>query len=162
MALRRIARRPVRGRALAIAGLALSVTWIAIVAVLALLTSILATTPASRDSQGAIDHRGTLGVQALRTGDCAQLPDTVGRMTNAVTVLPCAQSHNAQVFSIGTATDVAYPGAQPLEQEALAACATALPASASAAMRVVTLVPDQSSWAHGLRTRVCLLLDTQA
>jgi hypothetical protein len=162
VALRRVARRPLRGRGLAIAALAVSGAWVIIAAALVVLTMVLGTTTASRDSVGAIDHRGSLGAQSLRTGDCAQLPTDLTKITDVVTVLPCAQSHNAQVFSTGESTDTAYPGSAQLEQEGLAACATSLPSSATASMQVVTLVPDETSWANGRRTRVCLLLDPQA
>jgi hypothetical protein len=160
-ALRRIALRGRRGRGLAIAGLGLSAMWTVAVVIAVLIPLYLSLNGASRNSSGVITHKGSISALDLRIDDCVQLPSKLGPLAT-VTVIPCSQPHNGQVYTTIQATEADYPGVTPLEQQGFAACDAALPGflgTAASSLQVVALVPNQVSWASGDRVQTCVAVN---
>jgi hypothetical protein len=149
-----------KGKSLAIAGIALSVAWIA-----ALVVAILSDhSGANRAADGTVTQQGTVLVLDLHVGDCAQDPGT-GRLT-VVTVVPCDQPHTAQVVARADIADDAYPGDSTAAADAGTACADAVKVTVDQAkvtdtMELVAAHPDAGAWDKGTRAATCLLTDAQ-
>ncbi len=158
-ALRRIGRGERRGRGLAIAGIALSVMWtIVYVGVFAYHSG----RQPARDTSGTITRQGQLSPVELRTGDCLRVPRELNGVIHALTVLPCAQPHNGQVFTILQAPDGPYPGNVELQTAALNACAMAAPSflgTDHTLLETVAFFPSEKGWGLGSRDEHCLLMD---
>jgi hypothetical protein len=160
IALGKIRQVPQRGKGLAIAGLVLSVLWLA-----GLTTSIVinATNQANQSPNGQITGRGNLSVFSLREGDCFDNP-TSGSVTT-VTAIPCDQAHNAQVFAQFDAMNAStYPGSSALQAEATHGCNADITgnvdkAKVPATMTIRFIFPLQGSWNLGHRTVSCLLVN---
>jgi Domain of unknown function (DUF4190)/Septum formation len=164
VALVRIGQVPQKGKRLAIAGLVLSVLW------LAGLTSAIAYNAASQAhrsaSSGQITQPGSMNIFSLRVGDCFNNPGSGGVTT--VTAIPCDQAHNAQVFAeFNAANSTSYPGSSALRQEATNGCNSRVAGSVNKAkvtdsMSIRFLYPLAGSWAIGHRGISCLLVNSTA
>jgi hypothetical protein len=129
IALRRIRRSGRPGRALAIAGIALSCLW-----------SILVGTgvaqylfgSAKRSPSGTVTAAGDIFLADVRVGDCvSSLPTGDVRILH---VLPCHEPHAGEVYHIGSLPSGAYPGDDQVRAFAINECRMTLP-------RAETLVP---------------------
>jgi hypothetical protein len=153
VALRRIASRHTRGRGLAIAGGILGVLGtiaLAVVGTVLVLTALAgralpADVPAARDAHA----------QQLVTGNClATIPDDGS--VDTVRVVPCAQSHEAQVITeYSFAENAVWPGQQSADARVARACVLD-DTEITAGVRTVTWSPTERSWAGGDRIGLCL------
>jgi hypothetical protein len=160
-ALRRIGRGERRGRGLAIAGLVLSLVWtIVYVGVFAYHSG----RKPARDTSGAITRQGQIPPVELRIGDCLRVPRQFTGVIRTLTVVPCAQPHNGQVFTILRAPDGPYPGDVAMQTTALNACKRAAPAflgTDQSLLHAVAFFPRAAGWSLGDRAERCLLVDRE-
>jgi hypothetical protein len=158
-ALRRIGRGERRGRGLAIAGIALSAVWTVVyVGVFAYHSG----RQPARDTSGSITRQGQISPIALRNGDCVRLPREVTGVIHALTVVPCAQSHNGQVFTTLQEPDGPYPGDVAVKTAARNACIAAARSflgTDQTLLHVVAFFPHEKGWTLGDRGQHCLLVD---
>ena len=165
IALRKIKRFGLRGRGLAIAGLAMSGFWVVVVIVAIVAAN---TGKATRSATtGVITHRGHMNAFSLRVGDCFDNP-TGANTVNTVTAIPCDQPHNAQIYAKFrlTGSDLSYPGAAVVGRRARGGCNARIgsvdKAITTSAMTVRILLPDETSWAAGQRTVSCMIVNPTA
>jgi hypothetical protein len=103
------------------------------------------------------EQAGAATLFRLQTGDCFHSPaGTAGRTVeiNDVTTVPCAESHDGEVFAVVThpaAKDVAYPGDEAVADFAAAECLTRFPGYTGGSyddsdLQVATVRPDRDSW----------------
>ena len=72
-----------------------------------------------RDASGQITIGGSVGVLRLSPGDCFLLgSDEI----EAVDAVPCAESHQAEVFAVFDLADTEWPGSASIEQIAKSGC----------------------------------------
>lgn len=140
-----------KGRALAIAGLVLSLVWIAAGAA-------VATTIYKRD-------RGTVATEDLSIGECIKdLPDSASRVSRA-TLVACDQPHIGEVFAVIPVPGDSFPGETQLTSQddacnpKLASYAPGLPDDFDYDLSFV--YPTAESWADGDRSLVCILRTDQ-
>ena len=153
VALRRIARRQLRGRGLAIAGGILGgvgTVALAVVVTVTVLTSA-ATRPLPADVPAARDARA----QQLVTGNClATLP--ADGPVDSVRVVPCAEPHEAQVVTeYSFAANAVWPGQEDADERVARACVLD-DSEIAAGVRTVTWSPTERSWSDGDRVGLCL------
>lgn len=167
VALVRIRNNPQqRGKGLAIAALILSGLWVVALIVILIVAAALST-PQRSSTTGQITQKGTASVFTLRTGDCFQNPGTQAVVTT-VTVVPCTQAHNAQVFAQFPATGgSSYPGLAALREQAKQGCRSRVATNINRSlvtnsMTIQFLYPESDSWASGERAIRCLIVDSSA
>ena len=162
LALRRIKRTGQRGRGLAIAGIVLSVVWIVIFVVIAVVGNLSNATRSS--STGRITHSGNLSVFSLAVGDCFNNPPGATSLTT-VTAIPCTQAHNAQIYAKFDVSGsfVSYPGTSALTRLATSGCNARIgsldKSKITNSMMVRFLYPLSNSWLSGNRTVACMIYD---
>jgi hypothetical protein len=155
----RTSQRRRRGRGLAIAGLAASAVWIVVVVVLVV---VAVERQPVRSADGTVVRQGTTSPENLRVGDCVKLPVLTGQTVDNITITPCSNLHNAQVFTIVNSTDASYPGDSTLEQQGLQNCQAQAPTflgTSSTSLDVAVFVPTKSLLDNGDRGERCLLVD---
>ena len=113
---------------------------------------------AKRDESGLITEPGQVGVLRLEPGDCFFFD---GDDIESVAAVPCADQHEAEVFSIFDLGDGDWPGANAVEQVAINSClARFRPATGidfdPTQLGVTGLAPSESSWSDD-RTVICVL-----
>jgi hypothetical protein len=158
--IRRIRRGERRGMGLTVAGLVLSGVWIAVV--VAIIAFTAGRQPVRNSDNGTVTHQGQLSPTALHVGDCVRVPRELTGPVKSLTVVPCSQQHNGQVFATIQATQIAYPGTTALTQQGLSDCEQAYPAflgTDQTPLHVVAFVPEQTGWNNGDRGEHCLLVD---
>jgi hypothetical protein len=149
------------GKGLAIAGIALSGAWLVFFAIL---IGIAAANPSQPSSSGQLTRPETKNVLSLSTGDCFQYPGArIAILT--VTVVPCTQAHNAQVYAKFAATGSSYPGPGGLHQQAAPGCRSRMVGNLdksliTSTMTIQFLYPEPGSWAGGQRDISCLIVDS--
>jgi len=167
-ALRRIGRTDQGGKGLAIAGIVLSVAWIAVVAVLvagSVVGSPAPTSPGAAASPRVSSH--SVDPFALKTGDCFDNPTPTPGQTQTVTTVVqtlCDQPHNAQIFATFNVSGgiLSYPGSAKLVSLASTGCDARVRPSLDGtkltqSMTIRFLYPLESSWLAGHRTISCIV-----
>jgi putative regulator of septum formation len=90
----------------------------------------------------------------VRQGDCINTPNG-----QAVSVLPCATPHDAEVFATFTLPSSAWPGTAAVQQEASSGCVTRLSGylnpQLSISLAQTYVYPDKVAWKAGTRMVVC-------
>jgi hypothetical protein len=115
-----------------------------------------------RDATGAIVESGGVGVLELHIGDCVQLPDEIE--VASVEGVPCAQAHDAQVFSQFQLAGSAYPGDSNAQQQAGEGCYERWSAALGTTYEddvdrdFTTLYPTPDGWDAGDRSVSCLVV----
>jgi len=104
---------------------------------------------------GAVQYRQA-GVFSARAGECINLT-TSG---TEVHVIPCAGSHDAEVFGTFRLAGAAWPGTAAVQQQAASGCASRLtgylnPQLAATNLAQSYVYPGQRAWDTGERTVVC-------
>ncbi len=154
LTLRRTRSRGTRGRGLALAALVLGAVEL-VVAVPALVVALLA----ARSLQPLpVDLAAPRQAHArqLVVGSClGQLPND--GVVDLVTVVPCDQSHVAQVVST-TQLSGSWPGQRAVDGAVADTCRLTQ-AQVQAGDRLVTWAPTRSGWRQGDRTGLCLRVD---
>ncbi|GAA0805845.1 septum formation family protein [Spirilliplanes yamanashiensis] len=147
------ARKRNQKRGLAIAAIAISCAWALLIGIGAAIA--IAQSP-DRDADGALTSGGTAAVTELRAGDC--LNGAREGMVTDVSVVPCAQPHDAEVVGVHTMTGAAFPGAAAVEQAATEECGRLLDDYAGEkadAVDLLFLQPVAESWDRD-KTITCL------
>ena len=156
VALLQIPRKGQRGKPLAIAGIALSVVWVLVIAGVYF---VFARSTAHRDPKGNVTEAGQVLVTDLRTRDCLQkwAPAT---KTDQVDLTPCTSTHGAQVFKTFTVAGTTFPGDRQLKATANKDCPAALKAAVKpgedAKVKVGYFLPPEASWNNGHHDVVCV------
>lgn len=151
-----------RGRGLAIAGLVISVLWIAALA--AIIAAVIATS-AFRDETGAVTKGGNLSVDDVRAGDC--LKDFGEGNTFSVDAVPCTEPHKVQVYAVFDLADRAdFPGLQVVVDEAETGCTDRLADAVLAKVdsgeySVAYFHPQEGTWSRGDREVSCVVVAEQ-
>jgi Septum formation len=109
---------------------------------------------------------GATSVYSLRAGDCLQNPGAPLGITT-VTVVPCSQAHNAQVFAEFRVAGSGYPGTAALRQQSAQGCHARIAGNINQSlvtnsMTLQYLFPESQSWADGHRSITCLVVDSSA
>ena len=104
---------------------------------------------------GTVQHRQAAEF-SVRAGDCINLT-TSG---TEVHVVPCAGSHDAEVFGTFRLAGTAWPGTAAVRQRAASGCAGRLAGYLNPQLAVTNLAqsyvyPGQRGWDTGERTVVC-------
>ncbi len=124
------------------------VVWLAGIAVLALMAS---------GCDSGTDEAGASTLFRLQTGDCFRSSAGTASRTveiKDVTTVPCADTHDAEVFAVVThpaPKDAPYPGDDAVADFASGECLTLFPAYTGATyddsdLQVATVRPDNDSW----------------
>ena len=143
-----------RGRALAVAGLVLSLAWLA---------GFGALGAYSNAHPAADTAAGNVNPLELAVGDCFQQPPLTGQ-TSLPTVLKvsCNRSHNAVIVATVTPPNTAYPGISTLLDQAVALCHTQVLnylGRQLGRLNYAAFAPSQQRWESGYRTASCVLFD---
>jgi Septum formation/Domain of unknown function (DUF4190) len=143
-----------RGRGLAIAGIVLSILWVAGgVALVALSVDVARDTVAEAND--------------VKVGDCVQDAPDVDRAVIDLTVVPCAQPHQAEVVQVIMVPDSDFPGEAALARRAQDECPRALAdyspsAARDQSVRLLYTYPRQATWVLGDRQITCLAVHAGA
>ena len=142
-----------RGRAFAVAGVVLSLAWVAALGAYA--DRLQATTPAV-----------TVHWYDLAVGDCFLLPPMTGQTTrttvDTVLKVSCKQLHNAQMVATVQPYNADYPGDSTILDQSVAMCRTAVVNFLNrplGRLRYAAIAPGQTQWEAGYKNGSCLLFD---
>lgn len=175
IALLRIRDAPQRGKGLAIAGLILSSLWI-VLGILGIIGAAIGPQPRVAGSASPVPrptptNQSTHSTQGrtedvflLRPGDCFLNPNTALGV-DFVTVIPCTQPHDAQVFALFKATGTSYPGAPALKRQADPGCHARIAGNLDSSkltdtMNLNFLFPQAQAWLDGHRLITCIIVDS--
>ncbi len=148
VALVKIGKTHQKGKALAIAGIVLSVLWwVGIIALAAFVES----QQADRDDSGQIVKAGTLAFGDVREGDCLSLPDINGSAdvdANDVQGVPCGDPHNSETVAVIPINGEDYPGETALDEQSATECEQSVDAATSSNPEFVSLRirPVEAVW----------------
>jgi hypothetical protein len=147
-----------KGRGLAIAGVTISSIYFVAIAI-AVTVSLLS--GASRDASGQISDSGSVSINDLKVGDCVE--SLREGTAYAVTAVPCAQPHHAEVFAKFALTGSSYPGDTSVSSQAESGCSTRLDNYSSSAvddeaLDIYYFPPSRQSWSSD-KTVICLVVD---
>jgi uncharacterized RDD family membrane protein YckC len=115
-----------------------------------------------RDSNGVITTPQTISVNALRVGDCFDLPDPGSDLVATVHAVPCAQAHVYEVFFTGDMPDGDFPTSDAQASFATDNCTPAFEtyvglAYSDSVWNAFYIGPSEDTWAVGDRTVICQL-----
>ena len=135
---------------LAVVGLILGV-----IALVAVAVGVLAVVTHGFRPKTVVTYRPA-AVFGLRPGQCVNS----GTNALAVTVLSCAQPHDAEVFAAFSLPATGWPGTSAVQRDASNGCASRLssylnPQLATAALAQEYVYPNEAAWQAGQRTVVC-------
>jgi Domain of unknown function (DUF4190)/Septum formation len=159
VALGQIKKRNQKGRGMAIAGIVLSLVW-----TLACGGAIAygALSEPKRDTAGTVTDEGSVSSIDLKLGDCLKKLPAEGVVT-AVDVVPCSQSHGAEVYAEFNLSGTTYPGSDAVIKQSEEGCtkrADALKDSAQKddTLEIFYLYPHTSLvWNRGDHSVSCLV-----
>lgn len=145
-----------RGRTMALVGAGLGAFW---------LVALVVAAEAGVFEPATHPSRGTINLLALRQGDCLDsVPTRGGQPVGSGTIVPCADSHLAEVFDVSALPSGDYPGSDAALLLASAHCNDALPpylavsTAGTGGFQVLVLVPASAAeWHNGDHRMRCLL-----
>lgn len=151
-----------KGRGMAIAGITLSGLWVvvavAVVAVAALhgrFTNLSqpSSTPDVQASTGVID------IHDLAAGDCFNWPRG-SQSVSSITLIPCGQAHDTQVFAVWALSGSSYPGYDKVLQVATQGCLARRDrlTAVSTSLEISYFGLTQANWAFGDRSVYCVII----
>lgn len=73
----------------------------------------LANDESTRDGEGDVVEGGDVGALSLQVGDC--IDSTIEGPVDALPVVPCDQSHDAEVFAVFDMPDGDFPGPEAVQ-----------------------------------------------
>ncbi|MGW0436369.1 DUF4190 domain-containing protein [Micromonospora sp. NPDC003197] len=160
VALVQIRRRPYRGKGLAIAGLAVSASWVLL---FALFAAAIPGTDVDRDADGQVTNGGTVSTEQLRPGDCVNDLNENDYMVSDFPAVPCAEPHEGEVYAVVPLPEADWPGEREVARQAEQSCYVLLTRYATAVdpnlLDVFYLVPMERGWIRGNRDIVCIATD---
>ncbi|WP_026405594.1 septum formation family protein [Actinomadura rifamycini] len=146
-----------RGRSFAIAGIAASLAWSAIVYLLGPV-ALEALFAVERDRSGAISKPGTTLFSVLRKGDCFTGDDLPERL-RLVEAVPCTEPHTGEVLMRAALPDGPWPGGERAELATRVACGRELvrlrKSTAYPSLLPYFEVPNVVNWKTGDREAAC-------
>lgn len=117
------------GRKRAIAALVIDALWVVAFVVLVVLSflGVINLEDAQRDENGRVTETTLIPVTSLKVGDCFDEAATRGATeeassVNDVTVKPCSELHDFELYAVFEVADGSYPGEAALQNEANARC----------------------------------------
>ncbi|HEX8009135.1 MAG TPA: septum formation family protein [Trebonia sp.] len=138
-----------RGHGMAVAALVATATWIIAAGAVG---TVAVVTHGFKKPATIKYHEAS--VFKVRQGDCVNAPNG-----QAVSVLPCATPHDAEVFATFTLPGPAWPGTAAVQQEASSGCATRLSGylnpQLSISLGQTYVFPNEVAWNAGTRMVVC-------
>jgi hypothetical protein len=138
-----------RGHGMAVAGLVATAAWIIAAGAVG---SVAIVTHGFKKPAKVKYHEAS--VFKVQQGDCINIPNG-----QAVSVLPCASPHDAEVFATFALPRSAWPGTAAVQQDASSGCATRLSGylnpQLSISLTQTYVFPNKVSWSEGTRTVVC-------
>jgi hypothetical protein len=138
-----------RGHGMAVAALVTTATWIIVAGAVG---TVAVLTHGFKKPVTVKYHEAS--VFLVRQGDCVDTPNG-----QAVSVLPCASPHDAEVFATFMLPSSAWPGTAAVQQEASSGCDTRLSGylnpQLSISLTQTYVFPDKVAWNGGTRTVIC-------
>ena len=147
-----------KGRGMAIAGIILSGLWavvlVALVALHGQANAYLSQPTSSPDVQAST---GIVDIHDLAAGECFRWPHG---SVSSITLIPCGQAHNAQVFAVWTLSESSYPGYGQLLQVATQGCLARrdMLTATSASLEISEFGLTQANWDFGDRFVYCVII----
>lgn len=128
--------------------------------ILALTAAALSTVAPDRRPEDA-GSGSEVPIGAMAVGECAL---DLGTGQPVVTLVDCAEWHQAEVYAEADLGDGPYPGDDGVVEESQARCVDAaeglIPSSVDVSdLAVSVVVPDAASWAEGVTFARCVALD---
>jgi hypothetical protein len=123
----------------------------------------------ARDESGAVVEEGDESVFDLSVGDCFDDPEELEGLVSDLTLIPCDQAHDNEVFALvdhPAGDGDAFPGDDAMDTFAEEACLPAfeeyvgLPYEESV-FAYYPIKPTEETWADGDREVVCVLYEGQ-
>ena len=116
----------------------------------------------ARDSDGNIISASEISVFDLEQGDCFQDPDAAAVEVQRVRVVPCAESHDNEIYLAFDLADGAFPGAAEMDEEVDGRCFAAFEPFVGfdyfeSVLDFFAVTPTADSWENGDRTVYCAL-----
>jgi len=146
------------GRGMAIAGIVLGVVWLIGGGIL---TAVLLSNLAGRDSTATAADDGRVPWGDIRGGDClADIPDE--GTVDLVEVAPCTQPHHGEAFATFDLPVGPYPGDESTKAQAEDGCRARVPAdvdvdqSLADQLGLFYLYPRRVNWTLGERSVLCI------
>ena len=104
-----------------------------------------------------VDTETTVNAQALTVGNCLESAPGGGEIAN-VTVVPCADSHEAQVVAAKKFPGDTFPGDDKVIERTTAICPGSAISSDSAPddLELFVWTPSEKSWEQGDRQGLCI------
>jgi hypothetical protein len=154
VALNKIPLNNQRGKGFAIAGLVVSVLWIAVIGAAA----AFGDDGPDRDAAGQVTATQTTRPDKLRVGDCVT---TIKEgEVRGITVKPCDGPNGGKVFAVFDLPAGDWPGLAAVQADAEKGCTsrfTALKQPAATPSDIFFLHPTEAGWGLGDRGATCLL-----
>jgi len=152
-----------KGKGMAIAGLVLSVLWLAGIVTAGVVANL---DNADRDKTGRISSEGKIHAEDLRIGDCFNGLNNfkAGSTITTVTGVPCSTLHEAEAFAKVELSESSYPGTESLQLPARGrACVEKLRTVApdvykAKSMGVIWIYPKSFSWKLGNHHLTCIAI----
>ncbi len=138
---------------------------LAAVAILAVVGVACSSDEAARDEDGRITSTGQLDVFDLEIGDCIVFDDMPDSTVEDLTVTPCDEPHQSEVYALVEVDDLdAYPGERELSNRAELECVSRFEdyvgiEFAESTLFSTYLIPTVRSWQEAEdREIVCLVV----
>lgn len=131
--------------------------WIPVAILIAVGGSLFA---ASRDDSGQITDGGDLGIADLRPGDCFDLKDASEELIDDVEAKPCSDTHEFEMFFVGSLSGDAYPSEDVMTGYVIDNCIPAFDTYVgmdyqSSMYDIFHFVPSEDGWDAGDHTVQC-------
>lgn len=131
--------------------------WIPVAVLFAVGGSLFA---ASRDDSGQITDGGDLSVTDLRPGDCFDLKDASEELVETVDGKPCSETHEFEIFFVGSLTGDTYPSEETMTAYVIDNCIPAFDAYVgrdyqSSVYEIFQFAPTEDGWNDGDHTVQC-------
>jgi hypothetical protein len=127
------------------------------IAVVVMAAMIAGCFDAERDDSGAVSSKGELSVFDLRVGDCLMNVTASGEQRE-VEAVPCAQPHDAEVYTNIELADGPFPGDTFIDAKADRGCVARLRRQAPRSKdEILYFVPNKRTWDEDDRTVTCIV-----
>lgn len=160
VALRKIRDTGQQGRGMAIAGIILSGLWVVVVVVVVAVAALhgrFSNLSQPTSTPDGLAGSGVIDVHDLAAGDCFGWPHG---SVSTVTLVPCGQAHDAQVFAVWALSGSSYPGYNKEVQIETQGCLArrASLTAVSTPLEISTFGLTQANWAFGDRSVWCVII----
>jgi hypothetical protein len=156
VALAQIRRTGQDGYRMAVAGLVLSGIWTVVFGTLLVVAIVNAAQHNS--TAGQAPTSGTVSSSDLQPGDCVNGLREYGNR-GSLSVVPCAQPHQGEVFAVFDLAPGAFPGQPNVDDEASSGCNDRFGYYSSldpSGEGLLIISPAASGWNHGDRNVTCI------